>query len=89
MPTIIPRASTTTKNKRAKGRATNGRSSLTLANLKFPTYLEVREEIDKKVGTRPLRPRELPKGRWTEQALKVLQERYLKKDEKGETVETP
>jgi len=78
-----------TKNKRANGHATNGRSHLTLATLKFRTYLEVKEEIDKKIGARPARPRELPQGNWTAQALKVLQERYLTKDEKGETVETP
>ena len=89
MPTIVPRASTKTKNKRANGHATNGRSNLSLATLKFRTYIEVKEEIDKKVGARPARPQELPKGNWTKQALKVLQERYLTKDEKGKTVETP
>jgi ribonucleoside-diphosphate reductase alpha chain len=89
MPTIVPRASTKTKNKRANGHATNGRSNLSLATLKFRTYIEVKEEINKKVGARPARPQELPKGNWTKQALKVLQERYLTKDEKGKTVETP
>ncbi|PIZ46205.1 ribonucleoside-diphosphate reductase, adenosylcobalamin-dependent [Candidatus Woesebacteria bacterium CG_4_10_14_0_2_um_filter_44_9] len=37
----------------------------------------------------PPRPADLPAGVWTEQALKVLAERYLLKDEKLELVETP
>ncbi len=86
---IKPRAATKIKIKRTNGRATNGRSNLSLAALKFPTYQEVKEEIDKKVGRRPTRPRELPKGNWTEQALKVLEERYLTKNEKGEIIEDP
>ena len=89
MPTLTLRTKSTKKVKRSNSRATNGRSNLSLATLKFRTYLEVKEEIDKKVGARPARPRELSKGNWTKQALKVLQERYLTKDEKGETVETP
>lgn len=89
MPTITPRAATKIKIKNTPGRATNGRSNLSLATLKFPTYQEVRQEIDKKVGRRPARARELPKGNWTEQALKVLEERYLTKNEKGEIIEDP
>ncbi|MBI4153379.1 vitamin B12-dependent ribonucleotide reductase [Candidatus Woesebacteria bacterium] len=89
MPTITPRAATKIKIKNRPGRATNGRSNLSLATLKFPTYEQVRQEIAKKVGKRPARARELPKGNWTQQALKVLEERYLTKNEKGETVESP
>ncbi|MFZ5932691.1 MAG: vitamin B12-dependent ribonucleotide reductase [Patescibacteria group bacterium] len=46
-------------------------------------------EIDKKLGKRPVRPKGLPRGNWTEQALKVLKERYLVKDENARVVETP
>ena len=38
---------------------------------------EIKKEIVKKVGQRPALPTDLPKGDWTEQALKVLKERYL------------
>lgn len=37
----------------------------------------------------PLKPADLPTGVWTEQALKVLAERYFLKNEKLEPVETP
>lgn len=37
----------------------------------------------------PPMPLDLPKGEWSEQAIKVLKERYLLKDENGEILETP
>ncbi|PIP57721.1 ribonucleoside-diphosphate reductase, adenosylcobalamin-dependent [Candidatus Woesebacteria bacterium CG22_combo_CG10-13_8_21_14_all_39_10] len=37
----------------------------------------------------PKIPKDLKKGVWTEQAVKVLEERYLKKDNNGKTIETP
>lgn len=37
----------------------------------------------------PPMPIDLIKGDWSEQAVKVLKERYLLKDQNGETVETP
>jgi len=46
-------------------------------------------KIDKKAGVRPRLPADLPKGEWTEQSLKVLNERYLMKDTEGRIVETP
>lgn len=54
-----------------------------------PSYVEIRSEIDKKVGLKPALPTDLPKGDWTEQALKVLNERYLVKDKDLKPIETP
>ncbi len=65
------------------------KSILSFDSLIFPPYEEVRKEVDKKAGKRPALVQSLPKGDWTEQALKVLAERYLVKDAKGEIIETP
>jgi ribonucleoside-diphosphate reductase alpha chain len=67
----------------------NNVKSVSLENLTFPSYAEVREKINKKVGVRPEIPSDLPKGIWTEQSLKVLEERYLRRDEDGVIFETP
>ena len=56
---------------------------------KAPSYTEIKQEIVKKVGQRPALPTDLPKGEWTEQALKVLKERYLVKDANLNPIETP
>ena len=62
---------------------------LSLETLKFTPYPDVRREIFSKVGKMPGRPKDLPYGVWTEQAVKVLEERYLVKDKNGKIVETP
>lgn len=54
-----------------------------------PSYEEIISEIRSKIGEQPSIPDDLPRGVWSDQALKVLQERYLKKDEDGKVVETP
>ena len=54
-----------------------------------PSYDQITREIKGKIGERPGIPPELPKGEWTEQALKVLGERYLVKNDKLEPIETP
>lgn len=54
-----------------------------------PSHDQIRTEIDKKVGQRPVKPDDLPNGNWTEQALKVLEERYLVKDKDLKPIETP
>jgi ribonucleoside-diphosphate reductase alpha chain len=46
------------------------------------------EELHGKVGGRPKLPEDLLKGEWTEQAVRVLEERYLDKDEQGKVTET-
>ncbi|MEK7168428.1 MAG: vitamin B12-dependent ribonucleotide reductase [Patescibacteria group bacterium] len=56
---------------------------------KAPSCAEIKKEIEKKVGLRPSLPTDLPKGDWTEQALKVLKERYLVKDNDLNPIETP
>ena len=67
----------------------NGLTKLSLQDLEAPSYEKIMTEIKKKVGERPNLPKDLPKGDWTEQALKVLGERYLVKDENLNPVETP
>lgn len=62
---------------------------LTLENIKVPSYEEIISDIRKKIGVKPPLPSDLPKGKWSEQALKVLSERYLLKNDEGEVIETP
>jgi len=66
-----------------------GKKHLTLESLRFRPYQEVRVKIEKKVGQRPSMPANLPAGVWTEQAMKVLGERYLLKDDNLQPIETP
>lgn len=65
------------------------KTTSSLESLKFDPYDEVRTGIVKKVGKMPARPKDLPRGEWTEQAFKVLEERYLIKDKDGRIIETP
>src|SRR3989344_2483373 len=57
--------------------------------LNFPSFDEVISDIEKKVVRRPPFPKNLAKGNWTEQSLKVLSERYLRKNDREEIIETP
>lgn len=41
------------------------------------------------VGERPKLPADLPAGSWSDQARRVLEERYLNKDDFGKVIETP
>jgi ribonucleoside-diphosphate reductase alpha chain len=67
----------------------NGETKVSLENLTAPTYEEIMAEIKSRLGDRPAKRGGLPKGEWTQQALKVLGERYLIKNENLEPVETP
>ena len=67
----------------------NGETRITLDDLIAPSYSQIIAEIKRKIGERPEIPPDLPKGEWTEQALKVLEERYLVKNDKLEPIETP
>lgn len=67
----------------------NKKETLTFESLEFPSYEEVRTQIDKIAGERPELPKELPPGAWTDQAIKVLDERYLMKNADGEIIEKP
>ncbi|MBI2405487.1 vitamin B12-dependent ribonucleotide reductase [Candidatus Microgenomates bacterium] len=60
-----------------------------LSSLRLSSYEETVERVKKKLSKRSSLPQDLPKGEWTEQALRVLGERYLLKDEKGQVIETP
>lgn len=42
-----------------------------------------------KTKIKPERPIDLPTGEWSEQSMKVLEERYLQKDENEKIIETP
>lgn len=57
--------------------------------LSFEPITDVLERVQKKIGKRPRVSSSLPKGVWTEQSMKVLSERYLLKDAKGDMIETP
>jgi len=63
--------------------------NLSLESLVFPSYEEAQKDIKKKVGDRPKLSGSFPGGIWTEQARKVLAERYLLRDKKGRVIETP
>ena len=58
-------------------------------DVKLLSYEETVLTIKKKVGKRPPLPKSCAVGKWTSQALKVLSERYLLKDEKGKVCESP
>ena len=75
-------------NRKASIRA-KANKMMTLESFIPPTYDEIFNEVRKKIGDRPFIPRNLPKGFWSEQALRVLEERYLIKNEEGEVVESP
>ncbi|EKE12356.1 MAG: hypothetical protein ACD_13C00233G0007 [uncultured bacterium] len=80
------------KSKKVKQRKIvykNGETKVVLEDLIAPSYEEIMTEVKKKVGERPERSASLPNGIWTEQALKVLKERYLTKNENLEPIETP
>ena len=79
----------TSKIKKNKFIYKNGATQITLDDLSAPSYEEVVTKIKKKIGEKPAMPKDLPKGEWTKQALKVLGERYLVKNDKLEPIETP
>lgn len=53
------------------------------------TYEEIMKEVGEKVGDRPRMPSDLDGGEWSPQAIKVLNERYLNKDNNGKVTENP
>jgi len=79
----------TSQNNRKKIVYKNGETKITLDDLIAPSYEEVMSDVKKKVGERPSIDLSLTKGVWTEQALKVLEERYLVKDENLVATESP
>lgn len=64
-------------------------NNLSIRDIKIPNYDEVKRKIRTKVGEIPKIAKDLQKGRWAEQALRVLKERYLRKDNDGKLIETP
>jgi ribonucleoside-diphosphate reductase alpha chain len=67
----------------------NGETKISMEDLLAPSYEAIIGEIKKKIGERPEIPKDLTKGEWTEQSLRVLSERYLMKDENLNPIETP
>ncbi len=67
----------------------NGIKNLEVGMFDFGSHEDILSAINKKIGKRPSMPTGLPKGNWTEQAIKVLKERYLIRDDSGKTIETP
>src|SRR4030042_4649753 len=74
-----------TRNKKIK--TTKRSKNITIEDYNPPSYEEEISVINKRLGKRPSLPGELPKGEWTEQSLRVLSERYLLKDDKGNLIE--
>ena len=67
----------------------NGETKVGINELFAPAYEQIIGQIRKKAGEKPALPPDLSKGNWSKQALKVIEERYLVKDENLEPVETP
>ncbi len=78
-------------NGKGKKKAVNGKAkeSSIFANLTFESLESVIAGVKKAAGKMPELPVDLPKGEWTSQALRVLEERYLQKDNTGKPIETP
>ena len=89
MPKTKKRVIKNPSKKRKTSLRTNREQKLSLDNLTFSSYDEIKERIRTKIGKIPSLPKGLPTGNWSKQALKVLGERYLVKDSKGKIVETP
>jgi ribonucleoside-diphosphate reductase alpha chain len=85
----LKRKVTAAPAKKRKFTYKNGATHITLDDLSAPSYEEIMTSIKKKVGEMPEIPNDLPKGEWTEQAIKVLRERYLRKNNNFEFVENP
>ncbi len=79
----------TRETKKRKTPNGNGKSNLTLETFNFLTYQGMVDEIHNKIGARLPLPKDLPCGEWTEQSLKVLEERYLLKNNDGKVIEMP
>ncbi len=62
---------------------------ITFESLKTPSYEEIIGDINKRIGKRPNLPKNLSSGSWTKQSLRVLNERYLYRNDKGKVSETP
>ena len=52
------------------------------------SFEERMNKVSKVAGKRPELPGDLPTGSGSEQALRVLNERYLNKDDSGKVIET-
>jgi ribonucleoside-diphosphate reductase alpha chain len=62
---------------------------ITSGRADYLSHDDIKKKIVRKVGKRPRLSKNLPQGEWTPQALRVLSERYLVRDDGGNVVETP
>jgi ribonucleoside-diphosphate reductase alpha chain len=76
-------------NMKIKRNISNKPNASILDNFNFRSHGETIAIIKKKIGDKPKSPSDLPKGVWTEQSVRVLEERYLLKDAEGKIIETP
>lgn len=93
MPTTILRTTKRlkkNKNLRKNGHLKNGNGHLQgkLVDWEAIPYKEMVVKIREILGPRPPAPIDLPGPEWSEQAVKVLKERYFLKDEEGVPAET-
>lgn len=77
------------KKKIFRKRKRNGEVKPNLEAVNATPYEEIIGEVLRNVGRSPQLPKTLPQGEWSEQSLRVLSERYLRKNDKGEIIETP
>jgi len=75
--------------KKYKRKAAGRSAKQFLESMKLRAYADVVSQVKKRLGKVPEKPVDLPVGEWSEQALRVLGERYLVKNEAGDVVETP
>ncbi len=75
--------------KKYKRKAAGRSAKQFLESMKLWAYADVVSQVKKRLGKVPEKPVDLPVGEWSEQALRVLGERYLVKNEAGDVVETP
>ena len=91
MPTLITRNIRKTKKttKTNNGHLTNGNGHLKgkLVDWENLSYLEMTKKVKEILGPRPKLPSDLPIAEWSEQAERVLKERYFLKDDEGKTIE--
>lgn len=79
----------TVKQNKQNKKLKNGEMKFSLDQFIFPPLEKIMAKIKVKLGERPQMPLDLPKGNWSGQAVKVLEERYLRKDDSNQVVETP
>lgn len=87
MPTLINTKSKKLKRKNGHLKNGNGHLKGKLVDWESLTYAQMVEKVREILGPRPKLPANLPQAVWSEQAERVLKERYFLKNEDGEAIE--